>query len=74
MKCSFCGSEHIEEGIVWGESAEAGCAGLKYKAFIAVGVVPVYSDLCLDCGTILRTYIKGDTDMMWSSQPGKIGL
>ncbi|WP_227851808.1 hypothetical protein [Clostridioides sp. ES-S-0123-01] len=25
----------------------------------------IYSDLCLDCGEIVRTYIKGKTDRNW---------
>ena len=30
MKCPYCGSEHIELGIAWGKSAEAGNVGLRY--------------------------------------------
>ena len=77
MKCSYCGSERIETGIAWGKSAESGNVGLKYNAgvgFLSVtGVVQVYSDLCLDCKTILRTYIKEDTNKNWNHNPGSLG-
>ena len=69
MKCPFCGSERIEEGIAWGQTAEVGNIGLLYKSAVgfikAVGTAEVYSDLCLNCKTILRTYIKGNTDKDW---------
>lgn len=32
MKCSYYGSEHIELGIAWGKSAEAGNVSMKYEA------------------------------------------
>jgi len=68
MKCPYCGSERIEEGIAWGQTAEIGNIGLKFvnNSFIApMGVTEVYSDLCLDCKSIIRTYIKDDTDKKW---------
>lgn len=73
MKCPYCGSERVEQGIAWGKSVETGNVGLKYRAFIAVGVVQAYSDLCLDCRSILRTYIKEDTDKQWVKTPGSLG-
>ncbi len=73
MKCFYCGSERIEEGVAWGKAAEAGNVGLKYNKAILVGVVQVYSDLCLDCGTLLRSYIKEDTNKNWSKRPGSLG-
>ena len=30
MKCPFCGSERIEQGIAWGKTAETGNIGLEY--------------------------------------------
>lgn len=73
MKCTHCGSERIEQGIAWGKSTETGNVGLKYKAAIFVGVVQAYSDLCLDCGTILRSYIKEDTNRQWVKTPSSFG-
>ena len=52
MKCPCCGSERIEEGIAWGQTAEVGNIGLRYitgKVIKVIGVSEVYSDLCLDC-------------------------
>ncbi len=77
MKCPYCGSQRIEQSVAWGKSSETGNVGLKYGVgsglFSLTGVVQVYSDLCLDCKTILRTYIKEDTNKDWSHEPGSIG-
>lgn len=77
MKCPYCGSERIEESVAWGKTAETGSVGLRYSAFggflAPVGVVGVYSDLCLDCGSIVRSYIKEDTDKNWCHKSGSIG-
>lgn len=77
MKCPHCGSERIEVGIAWGKSAEAGSVGLKFNAsgfFSYVNVAQVYSDLCLDCKSILRTYIKEDTDKDWNHLCDNLGM
>lgn len=76
MKCPYCGGEKIEFGVAWGKSAETGNVGLKYTSggmFGLTGVVQVYSDLCLECKSILRTYIKEDTNKNWSHNPGSLG-
>ena len=68
MKCPCCGSERIEKGIAWGKTADNGNIGLLFvsgKLLKIVGTVEVYSDLCLDCKTIVRTYLKDDTDKQW---------
>ena len=69
MKCPFCGSERIEQGRAWGKTAETGNIGLEYtkgKGLLPfTAVAEVYSDLCLDCKTIVRTYIKDDTGKNW---------
>lgn len=77
MKCPYCGSERIEQSVAWGKSAETGNVGLKYSTgtglFGLTGVAQVYSDLCLDCKSILRTYIKGGTNKEWSHDSGSLG-
>ncbi len=77
MNCPYCGSERIEIGISWGKSSETGNVGLKYSMgsgmFGVIGVVQVYSDLCLDCKSILRSYIKEDTNKNWYHKPGSLG-
>lgn len=73
MNCPYCASPRIEVGISWGKSAESGNVGLKYNMGLLTGVAQVYSDLCLDCKTVLRTYIKEDTDKNWNHNPGSFG-
>jgi len=76
MKCPYCGSERIEEGIAWGMTAETGNVGLKFNTrggfFSIVAVANVYSDLCLDCKSILRSYIKEDTNKSWNHNSGDL--
>ena len=73
MKCPYCGSERIEFGIAWGKAADVGNIGLKYQHSVVTGVAQVYSDLCLDCKSVLRTYIKEDTNKQWNHNPGSLG-
>lgn len=76
MRCPYCGSERIDFGVAWGKSAETGNVGLKYSKhgfFGITGVAQVYSDLCLNCKSILRTYIKEETNKNWSHEPGSFG-
>ncbi len=73
MKCPYCGSERIEYGVAWGKASEIANVGLKYETGLFVGVAQAYSDLCLNCKSILRTYIKEDTDKHWNHLPGNIG-
>lgn len=73
MKCPYCGSERIVTGIAWGRTANVGNVGLKYTEGFFEGVAPVYSDLCLDCKSILRTYVKDDTNKNWTGGPGTYG-
>ena len=73
MKCPFCESENIEIGIAWGKAAETGNVGLKHTMGILAGVTQVYSDLCLNCGSLVRSYIKDRTDKKWIKKPGSLG-
>ena len=76
MQCPYCGSDRIDFGVAWGKSAETGNVGLKYRSpgfFGITGVAQVYSDLCLNCKSLLRTYIKEDTNKNWSHNPGSFG-
>jgi hypothetical protein len=72
MNCPKCGGSRFESGISIGQSAETGNIGLKYNAGILVGVTQMYCDLCLDCGEILRFYIKDRTDRNWNKKPGSL--
>ena len=73
MKYPYCGNERIETGIAWGKSAGSRKRSLKFSKGFLVGVTQVYSDLCLDCGTITRSYIKDRKDRKWNKKPGSIG-
>ncbi|MCJ0408531.1 hypothetical protein ACWJVF_00890 [Clostridioides difficile] len=74
MKCSNCGSVNIEKGILTTGGIYAETIGLKYVGYGKLDKVinknfpvqsTIYSDLCLDCGEIVRTYIKDNTDRNW---------
>ena len=69
MKCPYCGSENIEEGIVMGwTSGTTGTIrqiGLLYSKSIFDVAETLYADLCKDCGSTTRIYIKGKTDRTW---------
>lgn len=73
MICEHCSSTRIEEGVAIGKSAEAGNIGPKYKSGLLIGVVQMYCDICLDCGEIIRFFIKEDTDKKWVKKPGSFG-
>jgi hypothetical protein len=73
MSCSNCGGTRIESGVAIGQSAEPGNIGPKYNNGIFIGVTQMYCDICLDCGEILRFYIKDRTDRTWSKKPGTFG-
>ena len=68
MICPHCGSSNIEEGIRWAEAREGAKVGLLYKKTVFAGVAVAYSDLCRDCGTIIRTFIKENTDKNWNKR------
>lgn len=72
--CRRCGSKNIESGIAIALSNEVGNVGPKYSVnFMMAGVSQLYCDLCLDCGDILRFYIKDKTDRKWIKKSGTVG-
>ena len=71
MKCPYCNSENIEESIaVLNELNPEMNLGLMYrKNQFAYEFKQIYADLCIDCGTIVRTYVKGDIkDKKWEKE------
>jgi hypothetical protein len=67
MKCPFCNSEKIEVGVpvvdpFWGTPV-----GPKYrrKNGIVIKAALMYSDFCLDCGAVLKTYVDIPQDAHW---------
>ena len=73
MNCKNCNSTKIEEGISIGKSADTGNIGPKSTKGILTYVSQMYCDICLDCGEIIRFYIKDDTDRKWVKKPGSFG-
>ena len=71
MKCLYCQSKNIEQGIlVHNQDNPTLKIGLMYqKNQFRYEVEPLYVDLCTDCGTIIRTYVKGDVkDKKWEKE------
>lgn len=59
MKCSYCGSENIVEGIVVGQLGEVGEIGLDYSVGAwNVETEPLLATLCKECGTVVRMYVS----------------
>lgn len=73
MNCKNCKSSRIEEGVSIGKTAETGNIGPKSKQGIFTYVSQMYCDLCLECGEIIRFYIKDDTDRKWIKKSGSLG-
>jgi hypothetical protein len=70
-KCIYCNSQNIKTDIVVDQTADAGRIGLAYRTkFILGGVEEFYADLCLDCGSITRLYVK-NSDRNWYVKKGK---
>ncbi len=73
IKCNFCGSTHVEEGVSIGQDTETGNIGPNYMHGILINTLQMYADLCLDCGTLSRLYIKDLTPRTWHKKPGSFG-
>ncbi|NLT21869.1 MAG: hypothetical protein GXX82_02350 [Syntrophorhabdus sp.] len=64
-KCPHCGGGNIVVGVRVDQTADAGRIGLAYKTkFVLGGTEPFYADVCDDCGTITRIYVK-ETGKNW---------
>lgn len=71
MKCPYCNSEKIEEGIVVFDSKTPSMEiGLMYRENqFKYNTLPLYVDLCTDCGSIVRMYVKGNVkDKKWEKE------
>jgi hypothetical protein len=63
--CTHCGSSDIVTGVKVGPTAEVGEVGLRYRTkFLITGTEPLLADLCRQCGTVVRTWVK-QTDRNW---------
>lgn len=66
MKCTFCGSERIEEGVLFGSAGPQYYENENGKAVLRTA--RMCCDLCLACGTVLRAYVKGETELSWAHE------
>lgn len=62
--CPYCGSKNIKKELAVGTSIQNSSLGIKYKPFLTTYYEDIYVDLCIDCGSITRFYIK-NTDRPW---------
>ena len=59
QKCTHCGGGNIVSGVKVDQTADAGRIGLSYKTkFAVIATEPFYADVCDDCGTVVRVYVK----------------
>jgi hypothetical protein len=58
-QCPHCGGTNITGGVWADQTAGAGAVGLAYKTkFVIMGVERLYADICNDCGTVVRFFVK----------------
>ncbi len=64
-RCQHCGGSDLIGGLEVNQSVEVGSTGLRYKtAKIFVTVEPLKAELCRNCGTVVRFYVK-ETNRNW---------
>lgn len=57
--CQYCGNSNIQRNIQIGVNAEADSIGLEYYTkFVVIGTEAFLADLCLDCGSVVRLFVK----------------
>ncbi len=67
--CIYCGSDKLVTGINIKMSAEVNRIGLSHRSKLLSmlrGVEPVYADLCKECGSITRLWVK-NTEQYWDT-------
>jgi hypothetical protein len=63
--CPECGGTDIAKGIGIAKMTEAGSIGLGYNTdYFVKSTEPLVVDLCRNCGTVVRLYVK-KTDKRW---------
>jgi hypothetical protein len=64
--CSECGGTDIVVGIAVTKTADSGHIGLSYKGWaIFLATEQLYADLCKQCGTVVRFYVR-DSHKPWT--------
>ncbi len=63
--CPECGGSDIVAGVGVSQTATSGKIGLSYKSLMILrGTSPLYADLCRQCGTVVRFFVR-ETDKPW---------
>ena len=66
-RCPHCGSQDIVADVIVGQTADAGRIGLGYKThFLLTGTAALRTELCRQCGTVVRLYVK-ETGKDWQT-------
>ncbi|MCX7708332.1 MAG: hypothetical protein N2484_00620 [Clostridia bacterium] len=63
-KCKHCGGDKLIKDLHVKRSNEIGFYGIPYTKSIFVGTEPFRIELCQECGTINRLYVK-DMNRNW---------
>ncbi len=67
-KCPFCGGSNIVRSTMVDQTADAGRIGLSYHTrFLITGTEPLYADLCDDCGSLIRLFLK-EVGKKWATK------
>jgi hypothetical protein len=69
--CPHCGGTDLARGVKLGPFGDVGTLGPSYKgssilggAVTFLGTEPLYLDLCRECGTVTRLYVR-NADRDW---------
>ncbi len=64
-RCPHCGGVEVAAGVQVIQNAEVGRIGVAYKtAKIFVAAEQLWADLCMNCGTVVRIFVK-ETKRDW---------
>ena len=67
--CPSCGSPDVVRNVTMSQPVEVGSIGLEYKATLGIRKTEtLLSDLCKQCGTVVRLHVK-HTDRKWITKP-----
>jgi transcription elongation factor Elf1 len=65
--CPECGGTNISKSIGIAKMTEAGAIGLGHNTdYFVKATEPLAADLCRNCGTVVRLYVK-KADRRWAS-------
>jgi hypothetical protein len=66
-RCPYCGSSDVAADVLVNQLADAGRIGLAYKSGVFLTrTAAFYVELCRQCGSVVRLYVK-ETGKNWKS-------